>query len=206
MNRKNIDNQGMTLVEIMVAVSILAIITVGLVNFMTIQQRESRAINETLARQNLERYLIGILADGSLCSAEFAGKAPAPFTVNQIRSKAPTVAQPNPPVAISVVAPFNQPEPMASSFVISPAGGIAVQNFQQTGGPDSYQAELVVSFVAGNLIRPLLPIRLKLSFKVVAGLITGCMGGQNEKETCERLGGTYDPANIPPCLLPAVYM
>ncbi|WP_374029950.1 hypothetical protein [Bdellovibrio bacteriovorus] len=70
--------------ELLIAVGILGILSAGMATLMINQQKESRALQETFARMDLEKSLLSSLANGSICT----------FILNH-SSQGPTSSTPN---------------------------------------------------------------------------------------------------------------
>ncbi len=181
-------DSGMSLVEVLVCIGILAVVISGMSSYMASSSREVRALTETLAKLDTEKLLIASLADGVACSAELASPSvwtagaqpytidstnPATLAATSIKlDKMHASAAANAPVLIAKGA---APSPMANGLVVN---GITVGNFQATGAPDIYLADLTVSFTGS--VRSPSPIVLRKNIATVSTgpntkKITGCL-------------------------------
>ncbi len=185
-------DSGMSLIEVMISIGILAVVVSGMASYMSSSSREVRALTESLAKLDIEKFLIASLADGVSCTAELAnpgvwtpGALPATFNSTNATTLAKTSinlnsihasAAANAPVLISNGA---APSAMANGLLVN---RITVGNFQATGAPDVYLADLTVSFT-GSIRQPS-PIVLRKTIATVptgptTKKITGCLSASN---------------------------
>lgn len=71
-NLKLLNNQGMSLVEVMIAAGIASIISLAVASMMNSQSKQTKALGEKLGVYELERNLTQILASSTDCAALFA--------------------------------------------------------------------------------------------------------------------------------------
>ena len=84
--RKN--QKGISIVEVLVATGIMAILMTGFSSFMLSQSRETRAVAEILSAQDLMKSLIGSLAKGDVCQHILSTQ---PFNATQVIAGTPYV-------------------------------------------------------------------------------------------------------------------
>lgn len=171
-NHKYSFQKGFGLIELLIAVGIMAIIATGMASMLTSQQRETKALSEALAKLDLEKLLIATLADGKICNAELAPSAFNGNVAKTINASNPTAAKnsvinlssihasdaPTAPILIDKITPAS---PMANTLMIN---NIQFTNFVSTGNPNEFSTDLVISFL--GTIRALKPIILKTTVTV----------------------------------------
>lgn len=186
-----IQNQkGQSLVQVVVAAAIMAIIMLSMISLQANQAKESRAIIEKLAALDFQQELIRIFSDGTLCTSLLTLPTP-----RQFNSSTSAPGSPNPPsltlplsqIPISA-APGSPPfatagalaSPIARTLFV--AGG---RPFQLTsiigsssGGVGRFSANFTVGFDQNQLIRPLSPASVRVSLRTTSAgpieTITGC--------------------------------
>jgi len=189
---------GFSLVETLVALVVMSILMVGFMQMMGNQAKQTKGLEETLARLDLEKTLQTYLADGSICGATLAGATPKTFNVANLAttsfsvSSLPAGAQAGAP---SLIAVNQKASSLSNSLMVA---GITYKNIQNTGVADKYNMDLEVSFIGG--IRPLRPLLFKMILNTTndttTGIkrVTGCNSSSMNANICASLGGTYDPA------------
>jgi prepilin-type N-terminal cleavage/methylation domain-containing protein len=109
MSMKIKSQNGFSLVEVMIAVVIMLIVSLGFTQMISGQQKESRALSEYLASLELQRSLSQIMADGSVCSymitdsfntSKLSGVSAVGSTVNPYKFSVPTTATKTNPVKL----------------------------------------------------------------------------------------------------------
>ncbi|MCB9027002.1 MAG: hypothetical protein H6625_11830, partial [Bdellovibrionaceae bacterium] len=185
---RSIDKQGMGIIEVLVATGILAIIISAMTSFMASQLREINYLTQNLAKLDTEKLLIAALSDGAICSAELTNSTlnpSAPFTIDTstdpiLASQTITLTSlhasstPGSPILIQNGIP---PSAITNNLLVD---SIQFINFQRTGDPNRFLANLMISF-DGNLTRNLKPIFLKKiidtnpASPVNSKQITGCL-------------------------------
>lgn len=165
----------MSLVELMVSIGILSIVTFGVITLFTTQGREVRALQESLAKLDLEPTIIKALSNGGICTYILADPSQASTAVPPNRSQdvidtstpaslaATEVSVQKIPASISVSAgSFAQVGGLASANSNSvKIASMKFKNFRNNG-IDQYLADFEVAFdPPPATIRPLAPIVIK---------------------------------------------
>lgn len=73
--------RGFSIVEVLVASGIMAVIAMGFASYMTNQNKEFKALAETLSSQDLTKSMIGALAKGDVCHYILSTKT---FNANEV--------------------------------------------------------------------------------------------------------------------------
>lgn len=169
-NRIN-NTAGMSLVEVLVAAGIMAVVLAASASMISNQQKDIKANSEKLAALDVERLLINTLGNGKVCSSELAGttfNAAGPYKIDST-DLAATVINLNSFHASNVVG---APTLVATNDALTdgPSGlkidTITFKNFTTAGIADLQIADLVISLKGG--IRPLKPITLKMVIETKA--------------------------------------
>jgi len=172
---------GFSLIETLVAFGVMSILMVGFMQMMSNQAKQTKGLEETLARLDLEKTLQTYLADGSICGATLAGPTPQTFNVANLAttsfsvSTIPAGAQAGAP---SLIAVNQKASSLSNSLMVA---SITYKSLQATGVADKYNMDLEVSFTGG--IRPLRPLLFKMLLyttnDTTAGVkrVTGCNSG-----------------------------
>jgi prepilin-type N-terminal cleavage/methylation domain-containing protein len=179
--RQNINQLGMSLIEILIAMGILLIVMLAVANLQVSQMKEVRALSEKLAVLDLERLLISSLADGTICTAQLATNAvnpSAPYHIDSTALSTMSISLTSIPASSAVGAiPLisTLPSPAVSQIKIA---SIIVKNFISSGSPNQYIADLEVRFDSSLLVRALKPLTIKLNLRTDgADNISSCVGG-----------------------------
>lgn len=190
----SLNNKGMSLVETLIAAAILAIVMSGMITMQTSLQKETRALSEKLGALELEKYLISVLADGKLCTAELTPSDlndNSSFNIN-VGNPSETILSLSKGIHASVstpnkfiVAPGDQPSPLSKNLRVK-NGGITVSDFVKEDD-NQYSANIKVEFDSENLVRSIRPVSVKIPvFTDSSGTILGCgIGGG-------AFGGVFD--------------
>lgn len=201
------NQKGMSLVEVLVSIGLLGIGMLAMMSFMSVQNRENKALVESLSRNDMQRFVSSVLSDGSVCTAELANPTlfdsskTAPYTINiddlssneiaitKLHSSAKSTA----PVFLEKTKKVNI-GPSESLYV----SDIKIKNFMSMGEPDKYTADLEISLDSSKLVRPLKPATTKLIIVTNGGpntakVINSCVLSEklDAKNTCLNLGGQW---------------
>lgn len=174
------------------------------------QQKEQKALSEKLAILDLEKQMIQVLADGRICNAELASLTfGGPYTINATSvdtlKTANFIKQSIHYSDSATSEKFISIDQIISSSQLK-VSEIKFTNFAGTATPDLFIAQLQVSFNSG--VRPYKPIQSSVTIKtdptdpISAKKIISCYGNAN---ICQEMGGIYNEASNPKCLMPAVY-
>lgn len=177
--------KGLGLVELLVAVGILAIIVSGMATMFTNQQKETKALSEKLAALDLEKSVILMTSSQDMCKTF--------FTNNPTIAQVPTASLP--PIALTspIVSIANLYTDATSNIeylstngasvnnIVSPISSqlrirsIQIQNIQPFN-IGNYKANLVISLQGGvREIKPIVSSILLSSTSAGASTIfTGC--------------------------------
>lgn len=197
----------MSLLEVLISIGVMGIAMLAMMNFMSVQHRENKALIESLSRNDVQRFLSTAMSDGSVCTAELANpeifdtSKTTPYTINiddlpsneisldklhaSVKSTAPLLAEKSKKILIG---------PSENLYVTN----IKFKNFTSMGADDKYMADLEISFDSSKLIRPLRPAVLKVV--VTTGVATGSVkpisscvltDKLDAKKTCNDLGGQW---------------
>jgi len=148
----------------------------GFTTMMANQQRETRALSETLAALELQRAITSTVADSSACTALLAsaniagGSSALTFNANSLSSANPRIINFNQIAGASPGAPAS---PISSSLSVQNSGGIQLQVVSPSN------ANLVVNFDQSRLVRSIKNltfsnIPIATTGPLNATLITGC--------------------------------
>lgn len=197
MKSSKLGNQvGMSLIETLIAVAIMGVVSAGMAQFISSQIKQSHGLQETIARMDFEKSLVGSLGNGSICTfvlndASQSSVAPLPNrSVDTFDSTLITTANPlvinvrNLPASPSVSSPSiakvgEQASALANGVVISAMKFVIRPNLP----PDVFLADLHVEFDSASLVRPLrevviqnIQIATDTASPLTAKKIMGCSG------------------------------
>lgn len=175
---------GMSLVELLVSVGIMAIIMAGFASMQVQQQRESRAITEKLASMDFEKLLQSAMMDGTTCkfilnnptALTFNSTALSPTTPQYVTPSRPLYAQVNGATPGPVVAQLNQPLSGNPSLVPN-----LIRLKIESGSGGTYIGRWEVHFDSDRLVRALKPVTVSTVLTVdtsnpSAARIMNCLG------------------------------
>jgi len=194
MTRSCFHNQkGQSLVQVMVAATIMAIVMLSMMSLQANQAKENRAIVEKLGALDFQQELIRIFADGSLCTSlltlpspqRFNSSGSAPGSANP-----PSITLPHTQIPINAspgAPPFatagRLASPIARTLFVANGRPFRLTDIvgSSSGGIGHYSANFSVDFDHSQLIRALQPASVKISLQTVsAGVnetITACASG-----------------------------
>ncbi|WP_413290174.1 type II secretion system protein [Bdellovibrio sp. HCB337] len=192
------NKSGTSLIEVLVAVSIIGFIALALTSLIVSQQKESRALADKLSALDLQQLLISTLADGSVCTFQLTDPSEASHrsaqTIN-IQNIATEIIELD-RILLRGVA--------GSSVLIAKDGSVSALSPQMTvksivleniqGSNDFFTANYRVDF-ASTSIRPPKAITVKTTLQTnpaspnSAKQIVGCKGvGASGRQWLSMLG------------------
>lgn len=158
-----LNTKGLSIVEVLIAVGIMAIVGAAMISLISSQAKETRSLQEKLGLLDFEKLLISNFADGSICSymlsdPSYDATNPKTFDETQIGSATPpeiiltkligsttgTVSDTN------SLAQAGNALPGHSSLVVD---RIRITDIQDQGG-NNYRASIEVSFNASKMVGP----------------------------------------------------
>jgi len=172
--KSNVTELGFSLIEVLIAISLMGITTLGFITMMDYQHKDMRVISEKLATFDLHKAMLSTMTN-SICDfvlldptqsevavppnrskSVFDSTNPADaITLQKIPSQASVLGIAH-PVAVAAVA--SSVSAMASNVVVS-----AIQIFNFTNvAPDLYQAELQINFDPTKMSKALRPLSLNI--------------------------------------------
>lgn len=150
--------------------------------------QESKSVSEKIGKMDLERLLVSALAEGSICTFEFATNSVTKFDSNQI----PATATSNPSVTTLHSGPsLNSPPLLTSNHLASMFSsslfitGIELGNILPTGVANTYTGELKISYDISRLVRPLNQSTLKVYLTTIGN------GNIKTVTSCKSVSSTF---------------
>lgn len=186
----------MSLIETLIAMGIMLAISAGMAQFINSQVNQSKGLQETVARMDLEKSLVGSLGNGSICTfilndgSQASIANPPNRSVDTFNSTLVTSASPlvinvqNIPAGPSASSPSlakigDKASALANGVIISAMKFVIQPNLP----PDIFLADFHVEFDKASLVRPLKNIVIKniqiatdTSSPLTAKKIVGCSG------------------------------
>ncbi len=175
------NKKGVTIIETLVAIGIMAIVMVGFSSMILNQQKETKAVSEVLAGLDLQKNLISALADGSVCNHILNNPTQLTFNSNNL----PRVLTPSLPIYASVVsgvpsavvAQVGQPASVYSTSMVVKSVRLNITS----GSGSTYTGNWIIDFDETKSVRPHKPITVSTILNVDSSIpgntkITGCMG------------------------------
>lgn len=172
------DDKGMTLIETMVGVGILATVITATGSYFQYTSQESMKLSESLARMDLERQGTASLSNPLICSADLTPpnlKSAITFDSTKISAGKPVVVPLN--TLIANTAAGSSPLVSVGSVVSPMAKEMTVKNMQ-LNITSATTATIEIDFVSATLpraIAPLMfPVNLQTTGSAAALQIVGC--------------------------------
>jgi hypothetical protein len=190
---------GMSLIEILIASAVSMIVMMGLITIINTQSRETTALQQRLASLDLERLLISSLADGAVCA--YVLNNPSVLTFNsaiipneiQLPSTTPLYLNILPgPVPGPIAAKVGEPaSPISNTLIID---SIKLQISSGTIG--RYEGNWVINFDPNKIIRGIKPVIVSTTLIVddtvpTASKIIGCQGAGSGLGRFQRVTLSY---------------
>ena len=157
--------KGLSIIEVLVAAGIMAILMAGFSSMMLNQNKETRAVAEILSAQDLMKSMIGSLAKGDVCYYILSTKT---FNANQVVAGNPQIIDIGTQPIYSSMAASGTPGPVlikkgdkASAYTSS----LEVESIQfeitsgtVTGVQGNFQGRWIVNFDGTKSVRRLKPL------------------------------------------------
>lgn len=199
MNKKRILNQnGFSLIEILIASGIIAIVAMAMASMTSSQQKQMRLLEQKSETIDLKNTLAKLLYDPAICTTQLQNLPLTPDValnfVNKDISSINTAVESTPIVA-GPVAGVSSPLPNSKTGI--KVDGLRLQNFVLIK-PGVYRSIMEISFDKNSTIIALIPINLGLVLKVnmATNQIQSCESLDIKESHCNELGGTWDPATL----------
>ena len=193
--RCRLNQSGMTLVEVLVAIGIMSIFVAVMTQMQVNQMKEMKALNEKLAVLDFEKLLIGSLADGSTCLHVL--NTPTPTTFNSTAlPDTPQVITPTNPLYARVVN--GVPGPVVARVgdqVAADLNSVIIRSIQLrivAGSGSSFTGQWEIDFDQSRMVRPLKAIQISTALTAditnpTAARITSCMGNGSTPSAPTRI-------------------
>lgn len=171
------NNKGMSLIEVLVAVSILSIVMAATTSLIIRQNKETQALTEKLVSLDLENILIQSLSDGSLCTrmltdTTYDTRNPVVFDSSLIgTANPPEISLPNDQIVAGASATLTGgPFLVKKNQVFSNLApglipiSIKIANIREHSA-DTYSGEFIIDFDQSKIMRPIKSLRVSTTFK-----------------------------------------
>lgn len=161
------NKKGISIIEVLVATGIMAILMAGFASMMLNQNKETKAVSEILSAQDLMKTLIGSLSKGDVCYYILSTKK---FNANQVVAGNPeTIDIGTQPIYSSMVA-SGTPGPAlikkgdkASAYTSSleiKSIQFQITNGTFTGPIGNFQGRWIINFDGSKSVRQLKPLSI----------------------------------------------
>ena len=185
--------RGISLVELLVAFGLFAILMAGMASLSSVQSNEARALQETLQKLETERVLSTILMRYNVCRQEVKGKefdatklAAAEVELNQIRYVEST--DPNSP---ALLKKNEKVSATSNSLVVKEIFITNMVPLPNISNPkDRFLGELSIRFKGDLLVRRIKPIVVKVIIETdpaspdTKKVIADCIVNDGGTDTC----------------------
>ncbi|MBK9323760.1 MAG: prepilin-type N-terminal cleavage/methylation domain-containing protein [Bdellovibrionaceae bacterium] len=173
-DQPSLNNRGMSLIELMVSIGILSIVTFGVITMIVAQTKEVRALQENLAKLDLEPAVIRALSAGGICSYVLKDPTQSSTATTPNRSQDAIDTTDATTLAASSVSIQNLPSSVSvSGNSVARVGANASANSNsvkilsmkfinfRANGVDQYLADFEIAFDPALTVRSLRPIVIK---------------------------------------------
>lgn len=180
-------NHGISLIETLVTVGIVAIVASATASMFISQQKEAKALYQKSEIVELKNLLIQVFKDPSICTWQLKNK------VIDVSSTTPTVQSPT----VLDLTELRQGPDITSALIVKKGQELSLSNYGlivesvlftkilATGNPNEYKGFFEIQFTSSSLIRPVKPVLYQQIFKTVAAdplaskKISVCLGPLN---------------------------
>ncbi|WP_374078698.1 type II secretion system protein [Bdellovibrio bacteriovorus] len=179
------NQKGMSLMEMLVSIAIMAIAMAGVVTLQMHQQKETRAISEKLALLDFEKLLMTSMMDGSTCKFVLNDPTPLTFNSTALNPSAPQYLTPSRPLYAkvnggtpgAVIAQLNQPLTPDNTSLVPRTIRLKIES----GNGSTYVGRWEVHFDSARLVRALKPVTASAVLTVdnstpTAARVVDCIG------------------------------
>lgn len=177
------NENGFSLIEVMVAVSIMAVITLAFAEMVSAQHRQIKSTSEKMAIQDVKTRLKSAIQNSAFCDCLFAGRTfdltALPITLSAPITLIPTNYQIPPAAPCTAGGTFLQEgTSFENTSVKVNMNGISLKNIVATiPGSSVYRADLEVTFDSSKLVTPLQPVSTEVIFNI--DLFAGAANARN---------------------------
>ena len=188
---------GFSLVETLVVVGVMGIIMGGMMTLQSHQSKEVKALSEQLAKSELDKNLISVFADGTICSFMFANGSSVGLSPVNATFDASTLPKKNAftlnqiPLRGGSSAPIAQINQQASASSNSLYVNSIYVNVVQKVDANHYLATLNVSFDPARTVRAV----PDLSYPML--LQTSGANANTSISSCAMTNGSGSPNYVP---------
>ncbi len=167
------NRSGFSLIELLLAVSIMSILALGFSTMLVNVSREQRSMQEKFGLLELQNTMMSAFADGSTCLAQLNQNSP---TLNLLSTSIPPISYqqllmgsaPTSPLLAKVGDPLPG-FPPGQLQVLS----INLDNIVASGTTNVYGADLLINIDPSSMVRSFKPAKLKLLFTVTPDPVSG---------------------------------
>lgn len=160
-----LNRRGFSIIEVLVALSLVTIVSLAVANLLTMQQKEMRAIKEKLSTTDLESITKKIIMNDNYCQCLFKGN-----TFNSITKTWNTFPTSLPSSFDAACVPvggdlFKVGNKLPSSSV--EVSGFKMNNiFEIVIGSGNYVGEMNIKFKADSMVRSVKDVNVSMGFTV----------------------------------------
>lgn len=153
-------SKGASLIEVIVSIGLLAIVMSALSTLIFNQQKEVQSLSDSLARLEVEKLLIGALADGKVCTKILANKK----FIASSKSWQPALNLVGVPsndssASLNIISKNSLASPLSSTLKIDSIDFVDIINNGTATTSDSWRTSLSVGFTGG--LRAIKPIKIQ---------------------------------------------
>jgi type II secretory pathway pseudopilin PulG len=158
-------NQGFTIIEVLIAASLLMIVSLAVANLLTMQQQEVRSIKEKLSTTDLESLTKKLIMNDKYCQCLFKGN-----TFNSVTKTWNTFPTGLPSTFDATCASvggdlFKVGNKLPNANIV--VGGFAMKNiFEIVLGSGNYVGDLDINFKADGMVRAVKNVNVSMGFTV----------------------------------------
>lgn len=184
------NSRGQSLIQVMISLSIMGMLTVGMISIQRMQGRENKALTDKLAILDAQKLVTSTLADGSVCTFQVTSLADPTFLASDVtpttfpppKNLGPNLLSGAFATAPPILTVGNPISSISNAVIVS---SIELRNIRCTGAcvpatSNIFTADIQVNFDGSNLVRGVKPIVSQTTIQTTTAggvkTITGCQG------------------------------
>lgn len=177
MKKLSVDSRGQALMQVLIAIPIVAIISLVIATMLSNMSREIRTVQQKMEIMQFENYMIQVFNDDSRCKQILLGDAIPIAGANPTTQSTQYISLAQLKQGATGITYVTRGQPLNSSSQVK-VSDIRVGYVKTTTTPNQYQSEIHILWDTTNMPMSLKPIVIQKDLMLDGtGKVTDCAGG-----------------------------